>query len=106
MNSMCRACRGRKMVTQGKTNGLNWRPVTSALADRRVQADLALGILLGELVVDGRDVAAAPGGLADRPGSCRPDRRRFHPILPGWIRPDRTAGLTEVRPPGRGHDLV
>jgi uncharacterized protein (TIGR03083 family) len=67
----------------------------------RIRADVALGILLGELVVHGHDVAGALG----RPWPIDPAHAALiieglNPILPGWVRPDRVKGLTagfEVR---------
>ena len=60
-----------------------------------VPADAALGILLGELVVHGWDIAQALG----RPGPLDPghgalSREGLAPILPGWVDPERARGLT------------
>jgi uncharacterized protein (TIGR03083 family) len=67
----------------------------------RVPADLALGILLGELVVHGWDIAQA----LHRPWPIDPGHvalilDSLAPIVPGWVDPDRARGLTatfEVR---------
>jgi uncharacterized protein (TIGR03083 family) len=75
----------------------------------RVQADVALGILLGELVVHGHDVAGALG----RPWPIDPGHvalivEGLNPILAGWVRPDRVAGLTanfEVRLRGQASHI-
>jgi uncharacterized protein (TIGR03083 family) len=61
----------------------------------RVRADIALGILLGELVVHGSDAARA----LRRPWSIDPAHAALifeglNPILPGWVRPERVRGLT------------
>jgi uncharacterized protein (TIGR03083 family) len=66
-----------------------------------VPADLALGILLGELVVHGWDIAQA----LRRPWPIDPGHVALIfdglvPILPGWVDPDQARGLTatfEVR---------
>ncbi len=71
----------------------------------QVRADIALGILLGELVVHGWDVARA----LRRPWSIDPGHaaliiQGLNPILPGWVRPERVRGLTagfEIRLRGR-----
>jgi uncharacterized protein (TIGR03083 family) len=60
-----------------------------------VRADIALGLLLGELVVHGYDVARA----LRRPWPIDPDHaaliiEALNPILPGWVRPERTQGFT------------
>jgi uncharacterized protein (TIGR03083 family) len=71
-----------------------------------VRADIALGILLGELVVHGRDVARAlrrPWPID--PGHAALVIEGLNPVLPGWVRPERVRGLTagfEIRLRGRG----
>jgi uncharacterized protein (TIGR03083 family) len=60
----------------------------------RVRADIALGILLGELLVHGHDVARA----LRRPWPIDPGHAALviegvNPILPGWVRPERVRGL-------------
>lgn len=70
-----------------------------------VPADVALGILLGELVVHGWDVAQAlrrPWPID--PGHVALIMEGLAPILPGWVDPRRARGLTatfEVRPRGQ-----
>jgi hypothetical protein len=61
----------------------------------RVRADVALGILLGELVVHGWDVARAlrrPWPID--PGHAALVIEGLNPVLPGWVRPGRVRGLT------------
>jgi uncharacterized protein (TIGR03083 family) len=68
----------------------------------RVPADVALGILLGELVVHGWDIAQALG----QPWPVDPSHvglivEGVNPILSGWVNPTRARGFTatfEVRP--------
>jgi uncharacterized protein (TIGR03083 family) len=60
-----------------------------------VPADVALGILLGELVVHGWDIAQAlhrPWPLD--PGHVALILEGLAPILPGWIHPERARGFT------------
>jgi uncharacterized protein (TIGR03083 family) len=67
----------------------------------RVRADVAMGILLGELVVHGHDVAQA----LRQPWPIDPEHvalivEGVNPILPGWVRPERVKDLSasfEVR---------
>jgi uncharacterized protein (TIGR03083 family) len=61
----------------------------------RVSADVALGILLGELVVHGWDIAQA----LHRPWPIDPGHVALifdglAPILPGWVDRDQTRGFT------------
>jgi uncharacterized protein (TIGR03083 family) len=82
------------------------QPVYRFHGGRKVAADVALGILLGELVVHGYDIAEAVG----RPWTIEPAHvelvlRGLAPILPGWLHPQRSAGHTaryEVRVRGQG----
>ena len=72
----------------------------------KITADRALGILLGEVVVHGHDIAAALG----RPWPIAPRHVELilngvTMILPGWLDRDRTCGHTaryEVRLRGQG----
>jgi uncharacterized protein (TIGR03083 family) len=64
-----------------------------------VPADVALGILLGELVVHGWDIAQAvhqPWPID--PGHVALILEGLVPIVPGWVDPQRARGLT---PPSR-----
>jgi uncharacterized protein (TIGR03083 family) len=82
------------------------QPVFTFHGGQKVRADVALGILLGELVVHGDDIADALG----RPWPVDP----FHvelivqgitPVLPGWLDPRRSRNHTaryEVRLRGFG----
>jgi uncharacterized protein (TIGR03083 family) len=61
----------------------------------RVPADVALGILLGEFLIHGRDIAQAIG----YPWTIRPHHAALviqgvTPILPGWVNPERAGRLT------------
>lgn len=60
-----------------------------------VRADIALGLLLGELVVHGHDVARAlrrPWPID--PGHAALIIEALNPILPGWVRAERIQGFT------------
>jgi uncharacterized protein (TIGR03083 family) len=70
-------------------------PMMNFDGDQRVRADLALGTLLGELVVHGHDIAR----VVRRPWPI--DRRHvpmimegLHQVLPAWVDPERAAGHT------------
>jgi uncharacterized protein (TIGR03083 family) len=61
----------------------------------QVRADIALGILLGELVVHGWDVAQAlrrPWPID--PGHAAMIFEGLNPVLPGWVRPERVRSLS------------
>jgi uncharacterized protein (TIGR03083 family) len=70
-----------------------------------VRADIALGLLLGELVVHGHDVARTlrrPWPID--PGHAALIIESLNPILPGWVRAERTQGFTatfELHPRGQ-----
>jgi uncharacterized protein (TIGR03083 family) len=74
-----------------------------------IRADVALGLLLGELVVHGRDIAT---GLR-QPWPIRPDHAALiiegmNPILPGWVRPERVEGFNatlEIRLRGQASHM-
>ena len=60
-----------------------------------VRADIALGLLLGELVVHGHDIARAlrrPWPID--PGHAALITEALNPILPGWVRSDRIQVFT------------
>jgi uncharacterized protein (TIGR03083 family) len=73
-----------------------------------IRADVALGALLGELVVHGRDIAKA----LHRPWPIDPHHvaliiEGINPILPGLVRPERVHGLNatfEIRLRGQATD--
>ena len=66
-----------------------------------IAADVALGTLLGELVVHGWDIARAAGRRWPiDPGDVELILDGVEPVLPGWVDPDRAGHLTatfEVR---------
>ena len=74
-----------------------------------VRADIALGLLPGELLVHGHDVARA----LRRPWPIDPGHAALvidslDPILPGWVRPERIQGFTasfELRLRGQASHL-
>lgn len=82
------------------------QPVYQFHGGEEIAADTALGILLGELVVHGHDIADA----LRRPWPINPADvelilRGLAPIVPGWTRPDSAAGHTgryEMRLRGQG----
>jgi uncharacterized protein (TIGR03083 family) len=71
-----------------------------------IPADVALGILLGELVVHGRDIARAlHREWPINPAYAELIMLGISPILPGWLDPGRARGHTgryEVRLRGQG----
>ncbi|AZG45193.1 hypothetical protein D7316_01787 [Gordonia insulae] len=68
-------------------------PVMNFDGDTSVRADAALGILIGEFVVHGYDVAGAVGAPWPIDPAIAPlIARGRHPILPGWIDDDACAG--------------
>lgn len=69
-----------------------------------VPADVALGMLLGELVVHGWDIAQALRPWPIDPGHVALILEGVAPILPGWVDRDGARGLTatfELRPRGQ-----
>jgi hypothetical protein len=82
------------------------QPTFTFHGGQQVSADVALGILLGELVVHGHDIAVA----VHSPWPIRPDHvelviQGLTPILRGWVDASRAAGHTaryEVRLRGQG----
>jgi hypothetical protein len=82
------------------------QPVFKFHGGEKIGADVALGILLGELVVHGHDIA----GALRRPWPLDPAHvelimRGISPILPGWLDHRRARGHTaryEVRLRGQG----
>ena len=82
------------------------QPVYRFHGGQKVAADVALGILLGELVVHGHDIAAAVGReWPISPLHVEWIMKGITPILPGWLDPFRARGHTgryEVRLRGQG----
>ena len=82
------------------------QPVFAFHGGGRVGADVALGILLGELVVHGHDIAQSvshPWPIA--PAHVELIMQGLGPVLPGWLDADRSRGHTgryEVRLRGQG----
>jgi uncharacterized protein (TIGR03083 family) len=82
------------------------QPVFRFHGGEKISADVSLGVLLGELVVHGYDIAQA----LHRPWPIDPAHvqlilRGISPILPGWLDPERARGHTgryEVRLRGQG----
>jgi uncharacterized protein (TIGR03083 family) len=81
------------------------QPVFKFHGGQQIRADVALGVLLGELVVHGHDIAGAlrqPWPLD--PAHVELIMRGITPILPGWL-DERSRGHTaryEVRLRGQG----
>jgi uncharacterized protein (TIGR03083 family) len=82
------------------------QPVFQFHGGQKIQADVALGILLGELVIHGRDIARAlHREWPVNPAYVELIMRGVTPILPGWLDADRARGHTgryEVRLRGQG----
>jgi uncharacterized protein (TIGR03083 family) len=82
------------------------QPVFRFHGGEKIAADTALGILLGELVVHGHDIAAVlrmPWPID--PAHVELIMRGVAPILPGWVHPTGAAGHTgryEIRLRGQG----
>ena len=81
------------------------QPVFTFHGGERVGADVALGILLGEVVVHGHDIARAlrrPWPIA--PAHAELIMQGLTPILPGWLsaRAEGHTGRYEVRLRGQG----
>lgn len=82
------------------------QPVFRFHGGEKINADVSLGILLGELVVHGYDIARAlhrPWPID--PGHVQLIQQGINPILPGWLDPERARGHTgryEVRLRGQG----
>ena len=82
------------------------QPVFTFHGGQRIGADVALGVLLGELVVHGHDIA----GALHRPWPIEPADvelivQGVSPVLAGWLDPARSRGHTgryEVRLRGQG----
>jgi len=82
------------------------QPVYQFHGGELIAADTALGILLGELVVHGHDIAEAlRKSWPIDPTHVELILRGLAPIVPGWVNPERAAGHTgrsEVRLRGQG----
>jgi hypothetical protein len=82
------------------------QPVYRFHGGQTVSADVALGILLGEFIVHGHDIAGAlRRDWPIEPAHVELVMRGLTPVLPGWLDPSRSRGHTgryEVRLRGQG----
>lgn len=70
-------------------------PMMNFDGDRRIRADAALGILIGEFAVHGHDVAQSVGGSwAIDPALAPMIARGRHQVLPSWVDDTACAGHT------------
>jgi len=82
------------------------QPVYKFHGGEKIPADVAVGILLGEFIVHGHDIAGALGrDWPIEPAHVELIIQGVTPILPGWLEPDGARGHTgryEIRLRGQG----